>query len=112
MLAKLCVWAPTRDEAAARMRQALAEMRIGGLRTNLAFLARILRDPEFLSGHYDTGILGRMADKAPDAETARLATIVAAVLKHEHAEAAKPIVVETRGGTDAWRSAFRFGGGR
>jgi acetyl-CoA carboxylase, biotin carboxylase subunit len=113
MLAKLCVWAPTRDEAAARMRQALAEMRISGLRTNLAFLARILRDPEFLSGAYDTGILGRMAVSAPDAETERLALITAAVLKHEYAESAKPVAAEGRtGGMDAWRSAFRFGGGR
>lgn len=113
MLAKLCVHAPTREAALAFMRQALAEMRIGGLRSNLAHLARILRDPEFTSGTYDTGLLSRMEAPKNDVETDRLATIVAAVLRHEDVESSKPVLRSTAGGgLDAWRAAFRPGAQR
>ncbi len=110
MLAKLCVHSASRSEAIAVMRQSLAELRIGGLRTNIAFLARILRDPEFGSGVYDTGLLQRMSPPKDDPETDRLATIVAAVLRHADAETSRPSLKQNAGhGIDAWRSAFRHG---
>ncbi len=45
LLAKLAVWAATRDEAAARAVRALGEYRVGGIRTNIGFFRQILEDP-------------------------------------------------------------------
>ena len=60
LLAKLIVWAPSRDEAVERAREALAETEIVGPGSNLAFLARVLTEPEFVDATHDTGIVGRM----------------------------------------------------
>ncbi|HWA66687.1 MAG TPA: biotin carboxylase N-terminal domain-containing protein [Mycobacteriales bacterium] len=60
LLAKLCVWGSDRDEALARAREAVAEFHIEGPKTNLPFFARLLSDPAFASGDYDTAIIDRM----------------------------------------------------
>jgi acetyl-CoA carboxylase, biotin carboxylase subunit len=60
LLAKLCVHATDRAEAIERAREAVAEFRVEGLKTNLAFHAELLESPEFVSGDYDTGIVSRM----------------------------------------------------
>lgn len=60
LLAKLCVHASTREGAVLLAREAVAKFVVEGVSTNLPFLARILEDPEFLSGFYDTGIVRRM----------------------------------------------------
>jgi len=59
MLAKVIAWAPTREEAAAKLARALERARIHGVRTNRRLLSSILRHPEFLAGRTDTGFLER-----------------------------------------------------
>ncbi len=54
LLAKVIAWGATRDEALARMRRALAEMRVGGLKTTLSFHEQLLRDERFRSGDVHT----------------------------------------------------------
>jgi acetyl/propionyl-CoA carboxylase alpha subunit len=95
------------------MKQALAEFKIGGLRTNLALLGRIMRDPEFVSGTYDTGLLARMP--APDAgeERTRMAVIAAALLAHRKKERAeRPSSSGGGAAVDYWKLAGRPGAGR
>jgi acetyl-CoA carboxylase, biotin carboxylase subunit len=60
LLAKLCVRAADRPSALARARKAVAAFRIEGPKTNLAFHAELLDRPEFVSGDYDTSLIGRM----------------------------------------------------
>ena len=60
LLAKLCVWGEDRDEAIARATAAVAEFHVEGPKTNLAFFTRLLNDPSFISGNYDTGIVDRI----------------------------------------------------
>lgn len=50
MIAKLIVHAPTREEALARMRAALAEMRVSGVSTNLALHGDLMTEPGFAAG--------------------------------------------------------------
>jgi acetyl-CoA carboxylase, biotin carboxylase subunit len=109
MLAKLCTWGRDRGEAIARMKQALNEFKIGGVRTNLALLSRVLRDPEFVSGSYDTGLIARMKPAAPSAEVERLAAAAAALLAHRRRAAPKRIESAGARGVDAWTAAFRPG---
>ncbi|MBE3596532.1 MAG: acetyl-CoA carboxylase biotin carboxylase subunit [Hydrogenibacillus sp.] len=59
MIAKLIVWAPTRDEAIRRMRRALSEFVIEGpgVKTTIPLCARVLSDSAFVSGDIDTRYL-------------------------------------------------------
>ncbi len=58
LLAKLIVHAADRDAAVARLRRALDETLIGGVQTDLGFHRWLVDQPEFASGHYDTGLIG------------------------------------------------------
>jgi len=57
MVAKLIVHAPTRQKAINRMLRALDEFVIEGISTTIPVLKRILRNPEFVSGDFDTSFL-------------------------------------------------------
>ncbi|WP_240989685.1 ATP-binding protein, partial [Cupriavidus taiwanensis] len=59
MIAKLIVWGKDRDEALARMRQALAAYHVVGLSTNVAFLQRLVKSEAFRTADLDTGLIGR-----------------------------------------------------
>lgn len=54
MIAKLVVWAPTRPQAIARMKRALGEFVVIGLKTNIPFLRWAMDHPRFVQGDYDT----------------------------------------------------------
>jgi acetyl/propionyl-CoA carboxylase alpha subunit len=62
MLAKLIVWAGDRDAAIDRMKRALSEFVILGVRNNIEFLHRVISGDEFRSGKFDTQFLGRRPD--------------------------------------------------
>jgi acetyl-CoA carboxylase, biotin carboxylase subunit len=67
MLSKLIVHAPDRASAIARMRRALDEYFIGGIKSNLPLFRRILEHPDFAAARIDTGFLDRLL--AAKAET-------------------------------------------
>lgn len=54
MISKLIVWGKTRQEAIQRMRRALYEYKITGVKTSIKFLEKIMNNPDFISGKYDT----------------------------------------------------------
>ncbi|MBT7067727.1 MAG: acetyl-CoA carboxylase biotin carboxylase subunit [Verrucomicrobia bacterium] len=60
LLAKLIVHDHSREEAVARMRRALAEFSVDGIKTTAPFLNRILKEKDFRTGHYDTGFVDNM----------------------------------------------------
>ncbi len=60
LMAKLVVHGADRDQALERARAAVAAFRVEGPKCNLPFFAELLVHPEFVSGDYDTGIVGRM----------------------------------------------------
>ncbi|MFW7377822.1 MAG: acetyl-CoA carboxylase biotin carboxylase subunit [Oligoflexus sp.] len=57
MIAKLISWAPTRDEALARLRRALQELEIEGIPTTAAFHEALVQHPRFVSGEFSTRFL-------------------------------------------------------
>ena len=57
MISKLITWGATRAEAIERMERALMEYRVGGIKTNLAFHRRVLREPDFRGGNYSTAYI-------------------------------------------------------
>jgi len=60
LMAKLIVHGADRDEALSLLRGAVAGFTITGPKSNLAFHAELLENPEFVSGRYDTQIITRM----------------------------------------------------
>ncbi|HEY1720564.1 MAG TPA: pyruvate carboxylase [Magnetospirillaceae bacterium] len=62
LLEKVTAWAPTAEEAIARLDRALREFRIAGIATNLAFLEAVLDHPKFKDGSYTT----RFIDTTPE----------------------------------------------
>ena len=59
MIGKLIAWGENREEARQRLLSMLAETRISGVRTNLAFLSRILAHPAFAAAELDTDFIPR-----------------------------------------------------
>ncbi len=59
MIAKLIVRGNTRDEAVAKLRTALHEFEVGGIKTNIPFLRRLVDSDGFRSGEFDTGWVPR-----------------------------------------------------
>ncbi len=85
MISKLLAWAPTREQAIARLRRALGEYTVHGITVNLRYLRAVLAHPAFRSGDYDTGFCERYAKELlvkPDPRHERVALIAAAVAAH------------------------------
>jgi acetyl-CoA carboxylase biotin carboxylase subunit len=61
LLAKLCVWAPDRPAMLARASEAVAGYVLEGPKVNLPFFTRLLAEPAFVSGDYDTGLVAAMS---------------------------------------------------
>ena len=59
LLAKLIVYAPTRERAILKMIQALQDYKIEGVKTNIHFLRDLLRHPAFIAGETETGFIDR-----------------------------------------------------
>jgi len=57
LLMKVIAWGPTRSDAVRRLRRALSELRIGGVKHNKHFLLRILDHSSFLDASYTTRLL-------------------------------------------------------
>jgi acetyl-CoA carboxylase biotin carboxylase subunit len=57
MIAKLIVWGATREEAIARMKRALSEFQIEGIKTTIPFHLKVLEHPAFVSGDVNTKFL-------------------------------------------------------
>jgi acetyl-CoA carboxylase, biotin carboxylase subunit len=64
LLAKLIVWGEDRDEALARSRRALAELRIDGVKTNLPFHRAIVDNAAFVDAEVSTNLLDRVGPAA------------------------------------------------
>jgi acetyl-CoA carboxylase biotin carboxylase subunit len=63
MIAKLIVTAATREIAIARMKRALSEFMIRGIKTTIPFQQEILNHPDFVNGTYDIGWVGRYLEE-------------------------------------------------
>ena len=81
LLSKLIAWGNSREETIARLRRALDEYTITGIRTNVSLFRRILTEPEFLRGEIHTKWLDELlARPRPPAVAPRAGTEEAAVI--------------------------------
>ena len=70
MISKLAAWGRTREEAIDRLRRALDEYEVGGIKTTLPFFREIVRDEEFIAARLDTGFIGRFNERRKTARAA------------------------------------------
>lgn len=63
LVAKLIVWGKNRERALARGKRALEEFVIEGIKTTIPFHLKVLDDPRFINGNFDTGFLDKFNTK-------------------------------------------------
>jgi acetyl-CoA carboxylase biotin carboxylase subunit len=99
LLAKLIGYGSDRTQAISRLVRALDEYFVGGIKTNISLFRRILSDPDFQEGKFDTGYLDRLLKWKPaegKPENARIAAIAAGLFA-----VLDPASVITRNGISA-----------
>jgi acetyl-CoA carboxylase biotin carboxylase subunit len=110
MVAKLVAFGADRATAIKRMRRALEEFKIVGVRTNIPFHIAMMEDKRFLSGEMDTGLLEReMPADAPARRGAERAALAAAALqRYRQQKVGAPLFVASdRVQRDGWRAIGR-----
>jgi acetyl-CoA carboxylase biotin carboxylase subunit len=118
MLSKLIVYGPDRNAALARMRRALGEYFVGGIKTNIALFRSILNHPDFAAARIDTGFLDRLlaspqlpCHSGPLSEVAAVAAALFAANPAPLSNGAVPSRRQDHGGkTSAWRRTARMEG--
>jgi acetyl-CoA carboxylase biotin carboxylase subunit len=114
MISKLITWGATRLEAIERMKRALTEYRVGGIKTNLAFHRRVMDNASFREGRYDTSYIER--EKAEllrpleptDSDEALDAALAAAAIQAV-ADAPRPLPAQSGAAGATERSAWQRG---
>ena len=110
LLAKLIVWGRDRHEAVRRMRRALDEFGVAGVRTTIPFHRALVRHPDFLAGRLSTAFVERAFPggrglSAPSPDRARAAAVAAALRARASAPGPPPAPI----GPSPWSMAARPG---
>jgi acetyl-CoA carboxylase biotin carboxylase subunit len=107
LLAKLIGYGESRQQAIGRLKRALDEYVVGGVKTNLAVFRQILSNPEFLAGNTDTGFIGRLPAPDPSGCDAEVAVIAAGILYALGAEKKQGIEQSAGGSSSNWKKVGR-----
>ncbi len=101
MIAKLIVWGEDRDTALQRLDQALGQLHITGLHTNVDFVRRIARTASFSQALLDTALIEREHDALFTGPDLPLDQALAGAVQHlMQAQAARTLALSTA--TDPW----------
>jgi len=104
MISKLICYGNTRGEAVLRMRRALEEYRIAGVKTNVPFHQHMMDSHRFLSGQFDTKFVEeRFSMSSREAPHALEAAILATLAAHEQSQRAGQIVDSGMGRLNNWK---------
>jgi acetyl-CoA carboxylase, biotin carboxylase subunit len=111
MISKFAVLGKNREEAIERMRRALAEYEITGIRTTLPFFREVMNDSDFVAGRIDTGFISKWQERRSGPETTaeeRDFAVVAAVLADADRAAHHPNGDRDSRATSKWAIAGRI----
>jgi acetyl-CoA carboxylase biotin carboxylase subunit len=112
LISKLIVWGETRGEAILRMRRALEEYKILGVRNNISFHQRLMDSTRFVGGQYDT----RFVEERFNIETAEegrltrpdMAALIATLVAHQVTERAAHVMLRNERDTSNWKWLSRW----
>ena len=112
LISKLVVWGSTRGEAILRMRRALEEYKIIGVRTNIPFHQRLMDSHRFMGGQYDTRFVEERfsMEAAEEAKTTHpdIAAIAATLVAHQQTQRAAHIILRAKRDTSNWKWLSRW----
>jgi len=112
MIAKLLVWGETRAQAILRMRRALEEYRIVGVRTNIPFHQTMMDSHRFMAGQYDTRFVEERFSMEEIEEGKEvhpdIAAIMATLAAHRKTEEAAHVIRRAERDTSNWKWVGRW----
>jgi len=112
LISKLIVSGETRGEAILRMRRALEEYIILGVRTNIPFHQNLMNSPRFIGGQFDTRFVeqrfsGGLEDEGRE-QFAEIAAVIATLVAHRQTRQAANIVQRNERDTSNWKWLGRW----
>lgn len=110
LIAKLICWGETRGEAILRMRRALEEFRIIGIKTNIPFHHAMMNSTRFIGGTFDTTFVEERfaVGEEDDANLMRVAAIVGTLVEHGRRQHAAQVVRPAKRDTSNWKWLARW----
>jgi acetyl-CoA carboxylase biotin carboxylase subunit len=111
LISKLIVWGETRGEAILRMRRALEEYKILGVRNNISFHQRLMDSHRFMGAQYDTRFVEeRFSIDGDDGRLTRpdIAALIATLVAHQVTERAAHVVLRNERDTSNWKWLSRW----
>lgn len=113
LISKLICWGETRGEVILRMRRALEEYRILGVKTNIPFHQTIMDSHRFIAGSFDTRFVEeRFSMNENDHEEAedltRIAAVLATMAAHRESQQASQIIQRGERDTSNWKWVGRW----
>jgi acetyl/propionyl-CoA carboxylase alpha subunit len=112
LISKLVVWGESRAQAILRMRRALEEYRIIGVKTNIPFHQTMMYSLRFMGGQYDTRFVEERFsmgdDELGDEKQREIAAVLATLVAHQQALRASQIVMRNERDTSNWKWVGRW----
>jgi acetyl-CoA carboxylase biotin carboxylase subunit len=114
LLSKLIVWAQSREEAIMRMRRALKEYKIKGIKTNIPFHQWVMHHERFIRGEFDTHFIDE--EFTPDAlkktyaheKIAIISAVISAFRKDKEAKSGVFVQNNDKQSRSNWKTAGRM----
>jgi acetyl-CoA carboxylase biotin carboxylase subunit len=111
MISKFAAYGKTREEAIDRLRRALEEYEVGGIKTTLPFFREIVSDKEFIEGNLDTGFISRWQERREKPEATEIEKDMALIaVALAYSDKQKTVSKETSGNSpqaSRWATASR-----
>lgn len=113
MIAKLITWGETRSEAMLRMRRALSEYTIMGLKHNIPFHINLLNSFSFIAGQIDTNFVEQRFnmntyEEEPTQTELETAAIAATLYAHRKRQLASQVVAPAKRDASNWKWMGRY----
>ncbi len=112
LISKLIVWGDTRGEAILRMRRALEEYKILGVRSNIPFHQHLMDSHRFMGGQYDTRFVEERfsIEEAEERKESHpeIAAILATLVAHRQTERAAHVIQRNERDTSNWKWLSRW----
>jgi acetyl/propionyl-CoA carboxylase alpha subunit len=112
LISKLICWGETRAQAILRMRRALEEYRILGVKTNIPFHQNIMDSQRFMAGNFDTRFVEERfsMEQAEEGKAAAsdIAAILATLVAHQREQHAAQVIQPGKRDTSNWKWVGRY----
>ena len=112
LISKLIVYGATRAEAILRMRRALEEYKIVGVRTNIPFHQNLMDSHRFMAGNFDTRFVEERFSLAQVDKrkfyNPKIAAIMATLVAHQHTQRMAHVIQRGKRDTSNWKWVGRW----